>query len=118
MAGGACIDSGLTASRYSGRQQSSTISPERGEKRRVAIAGVLAMNPQVLMLDEPTTYLDPPGQRDLVSILRALPQAKILVTHDVRFAQALARAPYFSTREGGGIGPVAEVVEKFNWKMS
>src|SRR5262249_41680794 len=53
-----------------------------GEKKRVAIAGVLAMQPEVLVLDEPTTFLDPPGQRELVKLLRALPQAKVLVTHD------------------------------------
>lgn len=89
-----------------------------GEKRRVAIAGVLAMNPQVLVLDEPTTYLDPPGQRDLVSVLRELPQAKILVTHDVRFAQALgARAVFFDHGKVAGSGSVADVVEKFNWNL-
>ena len=48
-----------------------------GEKKRVALAGVLAMEPELLVLDEPTTYLDPPGQRELAAILRELPQAKI-----------------------------------------
>ena len=89
-----------------------------GEKRRVAIAGVLAMNPKVLVLDEPTTYLDPPGQRDLIGILRSLPQAKILVTHDVRFAQALgARAVFFQQGRIVGAGTVAEVVERFAWDL-
>jgi cobalt/nickel transport system ATP-binding protein len=89
-----------------------------GEKRRVAIAGVLAMNPQVLVLDEPTTYLDPPGQRDLVSVLRELPQAKILVTHDVQFAQALgARAVFFERGKVAGSGSVPDIVERFNWDL-
>ncbi|MEK7754199.1 MAG: ABC transporter ATP-binding protein, partial [Acidobacteriota bacterium] len=57
-----------------------------GEKRRVALAGVLVMNPEILILDEPTTYLDPPGQRELIHLLKGLPQAKILVTHDSCFA--------------------------------
>jgi cobalt/nickel transport system ATP-binding protein len=89
-----------------------------GEKRRVAIAGVLAMNPKVLVLDEPTTYLDPPGQRDLLSILSSLPQAKVLVTHDVRFAQALgARAVFFEKGKVVGAGTVAEVVDRFTWDL-
>src|SRR5512135_719071 len=46
-----------------------------GEKKRVAIAGVLATEPEILALDEPTTFLDPPAQRALVELLRELPQA-------------------------------------------
>jgi cobalt/nickel transport system ATP-binding protein len=89
-----------------------------GEKRRVAIAGVLAMNPRVLVLDEPTTYLDPPGQRDLVSVLGSLPQSKILVTHDVHFASALgARAVFFQKGRVAGSGGLAEVVERFTWNL-
>ena len=89
-----------------------------GEKRRVAIAGVLAMNPDVLILDEPTTYLDPPGQRDLLSVLRSLPQAKIVVTHDTSFAAALAdRAVFFERGRVVGSGPVPDVVERFTWDL-
>jgi cobalt/nickel transport system ATP-binding protein len=87
-----------------------------GEKRRVAIAGVLAMEPEILVLDEPTTSLDPPGQRDLIELLRALPQAKLLVTHDVSFAKALAtRAVFFERGKVAGEGLVSEVVERFQW---
>jgi cobalt/nickel transport system ATP-binding protein len=87
-----------------------------GEKRRVAIAGVLAMDPQVLVLDEPTTYLDPPGQRELLNILRSLPQAKIIVTHDAAFAAAsTTRAVFFQKGKIVGDSGVAELVERFNW---
>ena len=87
-----------------------------GEKRRVALAGVLAMQPEVLVLDEPTTSLDPPGQRDLTALLRQLPQAKLLVTHDVEFAGALAtRAVFFERGRVAGEGTVAEMVTRFHW---
>jgi cobalt/nickel transport system ATP-binding protein len=87
-----------------------------GEKRRVALAGVLAMQPEVLVLDEPTTSLDPPGQRDLTQLLKELPQAKLLVTHDVDFAAALAsRAVFFERGRVAGEGTVDEVVKRFHW---
>ena len=87
-----------------------------GEKRRAAIAGVLAMQPEILVLDEPTTSLDPPGQRELIALLRSLPQAKILATHDPDFAQALAtRAVFFERGKVVGEGSVAEIIERFNW---
>lgn len=87
-----------------------------GEKRRVAIAGVLAMEPEILVLDEPTTFLDPPGQRDLASLLAGLPQAKILATHDVEFARSLAtRAVFFEKGRVAGEGPVEEIIRRFDW---
>lgn len=87
-----------------------------GEKRRVALAGVLVMDPEVLVLDEPTTSLDPPARRELITLLRALPQARLLATHDVGFAQALAtRAVFFERGRVAGEGSVDEVVERFNW---
>ena len=87
-----------------------------GEKKRVAIAGVLAMHPEILVFDEPTTFLDPPGQRELVSLLSGLPQAKILVTHDVEFARALAtRAVFFEHGRVAGEGSVDEISRRFDW---
>jgi cobalt/nickel transport system ATP-binding protein len=90
-----------------------------GEKRRVALAGVLVMNPAVLVLDEPTTFLDPPGQRGLVVLLKSLPQSKIIVTHDILFAKALAtRAIFFSGGKIAGEGSVDEIVQRFDWSAS
>jgi cobalt/nickel transport system ATP-binding protein len=87
-----------------------------GEKRRVAIAGVLAMAPEILVLDEPTTFLDPPGQRELLLLLRQLPQAKIIVTHDMHFARALAsRAVFFQQGRIVATGNVDTLVSQFNW---
>jgi energy-coupling factor transporter ATP-binding protein EcfA2 len=90
-----------------------------GEKKRVALAGVLAMAPEILILDEPTTFLDPPAQRDLAALLRDLPQAKVLITHDARFACALARrAVFFANGKIAAEGPVADIVERFGWDSS
>lgn len=87
-----------------------------GEKRRVALAGVLAMNPEILVLDEPTTYLDPPGQRDFVALLAALPQAKIIVTHDTPLVRALAgRAVFFRNGKVAGEGSADELISRFRW---
>jgi len=61
-----------------------------GEKRLVCLAGVLAMEPEVLLLDEPTNGLDQSHYDRLVGILRALPNAMIIVSHDMPFLADLA----------------------------
>jgi len=90
-----------------------------GEKRRVALAGVLAMEPKILVLDEPTTFLDPPAQRNLLNLLRNLPQAKLIVTHNTRFASALAsRAVFFEKGRLVAEGTVEEIVQRYDWTYS
>lgn len=54
-----------------------------GEKRRAAIATVLSMTPDILVLDEPTTGLDPRGRRQIISLLREFTHTKIIATHDL-----------------------------------
>jgi len=56
-----------------------------GEKRLVALATVLAMAPEVLLLDEPAAGLDVEATQRVVSVLRALPQAMLVVSHDREF---------------------------------
>lgn len=60
-----------------------------GEKKRVAIAGVLAMNPQVLVFDEPTAQLDPRSRRQLINLLAHLPLTQVIATHDLDMALEL-----------------------------
>ena len=57
----------------------------RGEKRRVCLAGLLACNVQLLVLDEPTSDLDPRGRRELMGLLARLPVAQLIATHDLEF---------------------------------
>lgn len=56
-----------------------------GEKRRAALAGVLAMRPTVLLLDEPSVFLDPRGRRELVGLLNGLDVTKLIASHDLEF---------------------------------
>ena len=57
-----------------------------GEKRLAALAGILVMEPQVIVLDEPTSALDPRARRRVIETLRALSQPLILTTHDLDMA--------------------------------
>ena len=61
-----------------------------GEKKRVAIAGVLAMRPRVLLMDEPTANLDPRGRRELLGLIQGLGTSVLIATHDVDAAVELA----------------------------
>jgi cobalt/nickel transport system ATP-binding protein len=54
-----------------------------GEKRRVALAGVLAMRPEVLLLDEPSMFLDPRGRRELIGLMSALGGTRVVASHDL-----------------------------------
>jgi cobalt/nickel transport system ATP-binding protein len=60
-----------------------------GEKRLAAIAAVLTMEPAVMLLDEPTAFLDPRSRRVLMTALKGLPQTKLIATHDLLFASEL-----------------------------
>jgi cobalt/nickel transport system ATP-binding protein len=53
-----------------------------GEKRSIALAGVLVMEPKIMLFDEPSSFLDPRGKRLLVEMLAKLPHTKIIATHD------------------------------------
>ncbi|MDP9799714.1 cobalt/nickel transport system ATP-binding protein [Catenuloplanes nepalensis] len=60
-----------------------------GQRRRVAVATVLAMRPEILVLDEPSSNLDPASRRELAEILRGLPVTVLMVTHDLPYALEL-----------------------------
>lgn len=82
-----------------------------GERKRVAIATVLAMQPQVLALDEPSAGLDPRGRRALIQLLRSLPQTMLIATHDLLLVRDLC--PRTVILDGGRIvadGPTAAIL--------
>ena len=54
-----------------------------GEKRMAAVATILAMQPQMLLMDEPSTALDPRNRRTLINVLRARPETKLIASHDL-----------------------------------
>ena len=60
-----------------------------GQRRRVAVAGVLAMKPEILVLDEPSSNLDPASRRELATILSSLDVTILMVTHDLPYALEL-----------------------------
>ena len=62
-----------------------------GERKRVCLAGVLACEPDILVLDEPTSNLDPRARRQLLEILRTFPGTQIIATHDLDFALELCQ---------------------------
>jgi cobalt/nickel transport system ATP-binding protein len=60
-----------------------------GQRRRVAVATVLAMEPEIIVLDEPSSNLDPASRRELAEILRSLGVTVLMVTHDLPYALEL-----------------------------
>jgi cobalt/nickel transport system ATP-binding protein len=60
-----------------------------GEKKRIAIATVLALDPEILVIDEPTSNLDPRSKWSLIELLKQLPVTKIIATHDLELVRAL-----------------------------
>ena len=82
-----------------------------GQRRRAAVAGVLAMHPDVLVLDEPSSHLDPSARRELVDLLRSLRLTTLLVTHDLPYALELCpRAVILSEGAVAADGPTRELL--------
>ncbi|HNX48840.1 MAG TPA: ABC transporter ATP-binding protein [Thermoanaerobaculaceae bacterium] len=82
-----------------------------GEKRRVCLAGVLACDPSVLVLDEPTSSLDPKGRRELKELLRRIPITKLVATHDLELVVELCSRVV--ALDGGLVvaqGPTVEIL--------
>jgi cobalt/nickel transport system ATP-binding protein len=83
------VDSALEAVRMSAYRDRLSHHLSVGEKKRIAIATVLSMNPKILILDEPSAGLDPRARRTLINLLRDLPITMLISTHDMRMVQEL-----------------------------
>ena len=82
-----------------------------GQRRRVAVATVLAMRPEVLVLDEPSSNLDPASRRELADILHALAVSTLVVTHDLPYALELCpRSVILDAGRVVAAGPTQELL--------
>jgi cobalt/nickel transport system ATP-binding protein len=82
-----------------------------GEKRRACLAGVLACEPDVLVLDEPTSDLDPRGRREFKKLLQGIPATKLIATHDLEWVVELCSRVI--VLDGGVVvadGPTLEIL--------
>ncbi|SHE80276.1 energy-coupling factor transport system ATP-binding protein [Desulforamulus putei DSM 12395] len=89
-----------------------------GQKQRVAIASVLAIEPQALVLDEPTSMLDPAGRREVISELNRLKQSGktvVLVTHDMTEAITADRIVVLVQGKAAFMGPPRECFSRVAW---
>lgn len=83
------VEESLEAVEMAGYAQRVSHHLSLGEKKRIAIATVLSMKPEVLVLDEPTAGLDPRSRRSLINLLRELPLTMLVSTHDMSLVKEL-----------------------------
>jgi cobalt/nickel transport system ATP-binding protein len=106
------VDSALSAVRMSGYARRVSHHLSMGEKKRIAIATVLSMNPEALALDEPTAGLDPRARRTLIHLLRELPITMLVSTHDMAMVKELF--PRTIVMDEGQVvadGPTGDILE-------
>ncbi|MHA1572599.1 MAG: energy-coupling factor ABC transporter ATP-binding protein [Alphaproteobacteria bacterium] len=105
------VSEALGAVDMAGFENRSAFHLSFGQKKRVAIATVLAMDSEILALDEPTSNLDPKGRRELVNLLKRLGRTQIVVTHDLNLAAEMCqRAVVLHKGRKKADGPTAEVL--------
>jgi len=106
------VDSALASVRMAGYARRVSHHLSAGEKKRIAIATVLSMEPEVLALDEPTAGLDPRARRTLINLLRDLPMTMLVSSHDLALVRELL--PRMIIMDEGKIvadGPTVELLK-------
>ena len=86
-----CVTQALKWVGMNGYEQRSPHHLSVGEKKRIAIATVLSLNPELLVLDEPTSNLDPRSKWSLIELLKRLPMTKIIAAHDLELVRTLCQ---------------------------
>ena len=105
------VERALAAVGMSGSERRLPHRLSLGQRKRVALATVLSMDPSVLVFDEPSAGLDPRGRRELIALLRSLDQTMLVSTHDMRLVSEVF--PRVVVMDGGlivGDGPTAEIL--------
>ena len=106
------VDTALEAVRMTAYRDRLSHHLSVGEKKRIAIATVLSMNPSLLVLDEPSAGLDPRARRTLINLLRDLPITMLVSTHDMALVKELF--PRTVVMDEGRVvadGPTSEILE-------
>ncbi|MDG4767484.1 ABC transporter ATP-binding protein [Solwaraspora sp. WMMD406] len=105
------VDEALSAVGMTAHRDRTPLHLSFGQRRRVAVATVLAMRPEILVLDEPSSNLDPAARRELAEILRGLPVTILMVTHDLPYAMELCdRAVVLDAGRVVADGPTARLL--------
>jgi cobalt/nickel transport system ATP-binding protein len=105
------VDDAIKQVGLTGREQRVPYQLSGGEKRRAALAGVLAMKPEVVLFDEPTIFLDPRGRRALAGVMQSLPGTQIIAAHDLQFVARICKR--VMVMDGGKIvadGPTHDIL--------
>jgi cobalt/nickel transport system ATP-binding protein len=105
------VDAALATVGMSEHRDRSPLHLSGGQRRRVALATVLACEPEILVLDEPSSHLDPVARRELADVLLGLGTTILMVTHDLPYALQLC--PRSVVIDDGGVvadGPTRELL--------
>jgi energy-coupling factor transporter ATP-binding protein EcfA2 len=106
------VDRALAAVGMTGHQDHAPHHMSLGERKRIAIATVLAMDPQILVLDEPSAGLDPRARRNLIQLLRERPETMLVASHDMRLVWDLCpRTVILDRGRVAADGPTTELLQ-------
>jgi cobalt/nickel transport system ATP-binding protein len=106
------VGEALTAVHMAGYEDRNPYHLSGGEKKRIAIATVLSMRPEILVFDEPTAGLDPRARRRLIELLVELPQTMLIATHDLALARQITpRAVVLDSGRVVADSPSAELLD-------